>query len=59
MSVARYTTPEATHRLCTVGALPVALARMGMRIDRSLLLEPLKSVSASRFLSFRLFGFLR
>jgi hypothetical protein len=31
---------EATYRLCTVGALPVAVARIGMRIDRSLLLEP-------------------
>ncbi len=38
--------PEATHRLCTVGVLPVTLARIGMRIDRSLLLEPLKKVSA-------------
>jgi hypothetical protein len=32
-------TSESLHRLCTVGVLPVALARMGMRMDRSLLLE--------------------
>jgi hypothetical protein len=31
---------EATHRLCTVGTLPVALASMVIRIDPSLLLEP-------------------